>query len=75
LAPNVETSCSCISVAARRSSRDLLEIASELEKNNVALEVLEQNINTTTPEGKLFFTMVAAFAEFEHSLMVVGAKD
>jgi hypothetical protein len=36
--------------------------------------VLEQNINTTTPEGKLFFTMVAAFAEFEHSLMVVKTK-
>ena len=29
------------------------------------LKVLEQNINTTAPEGTLFFTMVAAFAEFE----------
>jgi DNA invertase Pin-like site-specific DNA recombinase len=58
-----------------RSTRDLLEIASELEKNNVGLEVLEQSINTTTPEGRLFFTMVAAFAEFEHSLMVARTKD
>jgi len=58
-----------------RSTRDLLEIASELEKNNVGLEVLEQSINTTTPEGKLFFHMVAAFAEFEHSLMVARTKD
>jgi DNA invertase Pin-like site-specific DNA recombinase len=58
-----------------RSAKDLLSISSELEDNGVALEVLEQNINTTTPEGKLFFTLIAAFAEFEHSLMVARTKD
>ena len=39
------------------------------------LEVLEQNINTKTPEGKLFFTMIAAMAEFEHSMMVARTMD
>jgi len=58
-----------------RSAKDLLSISGELEDNGVALEVLEQNINTTTPEGKLFFTLIAAFAEFEHSLMVARTKD
>jgi len=58
-----------------RSTRDLLAISSELESKNVELEVLEQNINTKTPEGKLFFTLVAAFAEFEHSLMVARTRD
>jgi len=58
-----------------RSTKDLLGIASELEENGVELEVLEQNINTKTPEGRLFFTMVAAMAEFEHSLMVARTKD
>jgi len=53
----------------------LLAISSELEEKNVELEVLEQNINTKTPEGELFFTLVAAFAEFEHSLMVARTKD
>jgi DNA invertase Pin-like site-specific DNA recombinase len=58
-----------------RSAKDLLSISSELEDKGVALEVLEQQICTITPEGKLFFTLIAAFAEFEHSLMVARTKD
>jgi len=58
-----------------RSTRDLLSISSELEEKGVELEVIEQNINTKTPEGKLFFTMIAAMAEFEHSMMVARTKD
>jgi DNA invertase Pin-like site-specific DNA recombinase len=58
-----------------RSAKDLLNIVSELESRKVSLEILEQRIDTKTPEGKLFFTMVAGFAEFEHSLMVARTKD
>jgi len=58
-----------------RSTKDLLEIASYLEDKGVNLEATEQNIDTTTPEGKLFFTMVAAFAEFEHSMMRARTVD
>jgi len=58
-----------------RSTNDLLEIASELQEKNVAPEVREQSINTTTPEGKLFSTMVAAFAELNHSLTAARPKD
>jgi len=58
-----------------RSTRDLLSILSELEERGVELEVTEQNINTKTPEGKLFFTMIAAMPEFEHSMMVARTKD
>jgi DNA invertase Pin-like site-specific DNA recombinase len=49
-------------------------MSGELEDKGIELKVLEQNINTTTPEGKLFFTLIAAFAEFEHSLMVTRTK-
>jgi DNA invertase Pin-like site-specific DNA recombinase len=58
-----------------RSVRDLLEIVSDFESKGVNLKVLEQNIDTTTSEGRLFFHMVAAFAEFEHSIMVSRTKD
>ena len=58
-----------------RSAKDLLTIVSTLEALGVDLEILEQNIDTKTPEGKLFFTMVAGFAEFEHSMMVARTKE
>ena len=58
-----------------RSTKDLLSISSELEDIGVELEVLEQSINTKSAEGKLFFTLIAAFAQFEHDLMVARTKD
>ena len=57
-----------------RSTKDLLAIASELEEKGVELEVLEQNINTTTPEGRFFFTMLAAVAEMERGLLVARTR-
>jgi DNA invertase Pin-like site-specific DNA recombinase len=58
-----------------RSTKDLLSISEALDKRNIALKVLEQNIDTSSAEGRLFFTIVSAFAEFEHSLIVSRTKD
>jgi DNA invertase Pin-like site-specific DNA recombinase len=58
-----------------RSTRDLLEIAAYLEAEGVNLVTIKQPIDTTTAEGKLFFTMVAAFAEFEHAMMKARTLD
>lgn len=51
-----------------RSTRDLLKIADTLESKGVDLKVLEQPIDTTSAAGRLFFTLLGAFAEFEASI-------
>ena len=48
-----------------RSTRDLHNIAHLLEEKGVGLRVLEQNIDTTTPEGRLFFSVLSAISAFE----------
>jgi DNA invertase Pin-like site-specific DNA recombinase len=58
-----------------RSTKDLLNLVGDLQDLGVNLEVLEQNINTSSPEGKLFFTLVASFAEFEREIMRARTID
>nr|WP_199176550.1 recombinase family protein [Subtercola sp. Z020] len=58
-----------------RSAKDLLAVADWLKEEGVVLEVIEQRIDTATIEGRLFFTMVSAFAEFEREMMVSRTKD
>lgn len=51
-----------------RSVLHLQQIAEKLEKKSVYLVVLDQHIDTTTPQGKLMFNMLSVFAEFENDL-------
>ena len=48
-----------------RSTYHLTQIAEELKQKDVDLVVLDQNIDTSTPTGKLLFNMLASIAEFE----------
>ena len=48
-----------------RSTFHLTQIANRLNSNGVKLEVLDQNIDTTSSTGKLLFNILATIAEFE----------
>jgi DNA invertase Pin-like site-specific DNA recombinase len=48
-----------------RSTYHLTQIAEELKQKEVDLIVLDQNIDTSTPTGKLLFNVLASIAEFE----------
>ncbi len=51
-----------------RSTLHLCQIAAELERKQVALQVLDQSINTADATGRLLFHMLAAIAQFETEL-------
>lgn len=48
-----------------RSTLHLTQIAEQLRQKGVELEVIDQQIDTSTPTGKLLFNMLASIAEFE----------
>lgn len=58
-----------------RSTRDLLTIAKQVEEVGADLVALEQPINTASPEGRLFFTMLSAFGEFETEIRKARQKE
>jgi DNA invertase Pin-like site-specific DNA recombinase len=51
-----------------RSTLDLTQIAEDLKTRGVELVVIDQNIDTSTPTGKLLFNMLASIAEFENDI-------
>lgn len=48
---------------------------SDLDELGANLQDLEQSVNTPTPNSKLFFTMIAAFAEFEREVLRSRTMD
>ena len=52
-----------------RSMFDLQDITKTLERKGVDFIVLDQNIDTTTPTGRLTFHLLGAVAEFERDLI------
>lgn len=58
-----------------RSVLDLAKIADQLRKKGVILKVLDQAIDTSTSEGKLMFSLLASFAEFENDIRAERQMD
>lgn len=52
-----------------RSLGDLVRIAAELQEREVALVVLDQAIDTSTPAGRMMFGLLATVAEYEAALI------
>lgn len=48
-----------------RSTKDLLDIVELLNRKGITLISNKENINTSTPTGKLMLTMIGAISEFE----------
>lgn len=52
-----------------RSVSHLIEVVGELERRGVALQSLNEQIDTSTSSGKLVFHVFSAIAEFERNLI------
>ena len=58
-----------------RSTLHLCQIAAELKRKQVALQVLDQNINTNDATGRLLFNMLGAIAQFETEIRAERQMD
>lgn len=52
-----------------RSTRQLLETVEALERREMGLKILTQNIDTASAGGRLIFTVFSATAEFEREII------
>ena len=58
-----------------RSTMDLLKISKLLQEKGVHLVSNKESVDTTTPAGRLMFTMVGAIAEFERDVILERQRE
>ncbi|CAM5320902.1 recombinase family protein [Streptomyces abikoensis] len=58
-----------------RSLQDLINMVAELRRREIGFTSLHENLDTTTPGGRLVFHVFAALAEFIRELIVSGTRE
>jgi DNA invertase Pin-like site-specific DNA recombinase len=60
---------------AMRSLKHMIELAEDLRGRGIDLVVIKQQIDTTSPQGRLVFHILAALDEFQRELIVEGTVE
>lgn len=58
-----------------RSTKDLLSIVELLEEKGITLISSKENLDTSTPTGKLMLTMIGAINEFERANLLERQRE
>jgi len=58
-----------------RSVADLVEITRAIEVKGASLRILNLNLDTTTPTGKLMLNLLGSIAQFERELMLERQRE
>lgn len=58
-----------------RSTVDLLRLVEQFQSNGIQLVSLKENIDTSTPTGKLMLQMIAAINEFERENLLERQRE
>lgn len=58
-----------------RSVPDLVKITQQLEEKGAGLRILDLNLDTNTPTGRLMLNLVGAIAQFEREIMLERQRE
>ena len=69
--------CVCITKLDRlaRSIPDLVKIIERLEQREVTLTVLDMNLDTSSPTGRLMLNLLGSVAQFEREIMLLRQRE